>query len=104
MRSRRMAAASRGAASNNIRGMVTEWGGVRISRSSNAKSRRCKPLPLTKIRQHMRKITFYDVFAFTAIFLSSLFNSLSPRSLLSNLIIGLVLLLKVFLGIFFYNK
>lgn len=52
----------------------------------------------------MRKITFYDVFAFAAIFLAALFNSLSPRSLIFNLIIGLVMLLKVFIGIFYYNK
>jgi hypothetical protein len=48
-----MAAAARGAANNNIRGMVTEWGGMRISRSSNnSKTRRCVPIPLNKIRQH----------------------------------------------------
>lgn len=52
----------------------------------------------------MRKITFYDVFGFTAIFLAALFNSLSPRSLIFNLVIGLVMLLKVFIGIGFYNK
>lgn len=52
----------------------------------------------------MRKITFYDVFTFATIFLAALFNSLSPRSLVFNLVIGLVLLIKVFIGIFFYNK
>lgn len=62
------------------------------------------PIPLTKIRSHMRKITFYDVFTFTAIFLSALFNSLSSRSLIFNLLIGLVTLLKVFIGIAYYNK
>ncbi len=99
-----MAAAARGAGGNNIRGMVSEWGGVRISRSSNSKTRRCAPVPLVKVRQHMRKITFYDVFTFATIFLAALFNSLSPRSLVFNLVIGLVLLIKVFIGIFFYNK
>ena len=100
-----MAAAARGIANNNIRGMVSEWGGVRMTRNTtNSKTRRCVPIPLVKIRQHMRKITFYDVFAFTAIFLTALFNSLSPRSLISNLVIGLVMLLKVFIGVAFYNK
>jgi hypothetical protein len=37
-------------------------------------------------------------------FLSALFNSLSPRSLVFNLIIGLLTLIKVFIGIPFYNK
>lgn len=105
MRSRRIAAAARGTANNNIRGMVSEWGGMRISRNpTNTKTRRCVPVPLNKIRQHMRKITFYDVFAFTAVFLAALFNSLSPRSLIFNLVIGLIMLLKVFIGIGFYNK
>ena len=102
MRSRRMAAGRN--TSNNIRGMVSEWGGLRVNRHGSAKSAGCSTIPLPKIRQHIRKITFYDVFGFAAMFLSALFNSLSPRSLVFNLIIGLLTLIKVFIGIAFYNK
>jgi hypothetical protein len=59
---------------------------------------------LTKIRTHIRKITFYDVFGFAAVFLGSLFNSLSQRSMVFNVVLGVVMLIKVLLGIPFYNK
>ena len=62
------------------------------------------PAPLTQVRSHIRKITFFDVFAFAAIFLVSLFNSLTERSLVFNIVIGATMILKVLLGIPFYDK
>jgi hypothetical protein len=44
------------------------------------------------------------VFAFAAIFMAGLFNSLNSRSLLFNLVVGGIMLLKVFLGFPFYNR
>ena len=59
---------------------------------------------LTNIRQHIRKLTFADVFAFVVIFFAALFNSLSQRSIIFNITIGAVLILKVVMGTIFYNQ
>jgi hypothetical protein len=56
------------------------------------------------VRQHIRKVTCYDVFAFIIIFLAALFKSLTQRSIIFNITIGITMLLKVFIGIPFYNK
>ena len=89
---------SEGDRQNNIRGMignVYNHGMIHTRHKHNQ---------LTKIRSHIRKITFYDVFGFAAVFLGSLFNSLSQRSMVFNVVLGVVMLIKVLLGIPFYNK
>ena len=77
---------------NNIRGQVSS---VTSSLHSNL---------LSNIRQHIRKIIFYDVFTFAAVFLAALFNSLTQRSIIFNIVIGVTLFLKVLIGAFFYNQ
>ena len=44
------------------------------------------------------------MFGFAIVFLASLFNSLNPRSMMFNIVIGVVMLVKVVLGVPFYNK
>ena len=59
---------------------------------------------LTNIRVHIRKIIFIDVFSFVVIFLAALFNSLASRSIIFDIVIGVTMLFKVFIGACFYSK
>ncbi|TNV80142.1 hypothetical protein FGO68_gene11995 [Halteria grandinella] len=89
-------------ANNNIRGQVGNYygaaGGGTAFIGKGLTSKRLK-----NVRQHIRKIAFYDVFAFIIIFLGALFKSLSQRSIVFNITIGVTMLLKVLIASWFYN-
>lgn len=91
----------RAAANNNIRSQVGSYyaGGPQGIMKSGASSKR-----ITNVRQHIRKIAFYDVFAFIIVFLAALFKSLSSRSIIFNITIGVAMFLKVLIGAYFYNE
>jgi len=59
------------------------------------------PKRLTNVRQQIRKIFFADVFFFVVIFFAVLFNSLSTRSIVFDVVVGILLAAKCLLCIVF---
>ncbi|CDW76083.1 UNKNOWN [Stylonychia lemnae] len=60
---------------------------------------------LAKVFQPKPKIvTFFDIFTFGVIAAAIFFNSLTARSIIFNVSISAALLLKVFIGVYFYKR
>jgi hypothetical protein len=52
----------------------------------------------------LKKLTFFDLFIFAAVFFSVFFASLNQRSMAFNVCISVVLLGKVFVGMCFFRR
>jgi hypothetical protein len=100
---RRVGSRGAGSAANNIRGQVSNSTGGVIGTFGKA-GKASKEAKLKNVRQHIRKMPFYDVFIFIIIFLTVLFRSLENRSIVFNVTVGITLFLKVFLAAFFYRQ